>query len=264
MLDNMTFTLAAWTDLVGPAVVVALVLGSWINGALKKYGDERKKEVGGGDNELEVMASLRREQLRQATRQRGNAASQSGLQPNTSQMSMAERIAQARAKAQQEQRSQRPPPSSGQPQQQAAGRQDALAQRQAEIRRRQQAAQGKQRAQQQQQQQVQQQAQRRAQQQAQQRARQQQAQAHAKAQAQARHRGVLLHETVEAPKPTTSTVRKRVFKQAPPARQSVPELIPEASGPPRIGNLSLAELRKAIVLNEVLGKPVALRETQSF
>jgi len=257
MPQSFTFTLAAWQDLVVPAIVIASVVGSWIHNALKKYSEERKAELGEGQDEFEEMAAHRREQLMQAARQRPEVGTRRGLGSSPdSNLSMADRIARARAQAQQAQQVQRSsrPPGLAQPHPQDPRRQQALAQRQAELRQQQLAAQA--------QQQAQQQAQLRAQQQTQQRARQQRTQAHARAQAQARQRGTLLHEPVEPTQQPPPKPRRGDLKLTKAKRQPVPELIPEApvSGSALIGKLSRDDLRKAIVLNEILGKPVALRD----
>jgi hypothetical protein len=264
MPQNFTITLAALADYIVPAIVVASVVGSWIHNALKKYGDARKAEMGEGSPELQQMAAQRREQFREAARHRPEISARPG--PGSSpdaNLSMADRIARARAKAQQAQQTQQTQrPLSPAEQLQDPRIQQAIAQRRAQLRQQQQQQQARQQAQQQ----VQQQAQRRAQQQAQQRTRQQQAQAHARAQAQARQHGVLLHEPAEPSRQPTRKASRRTPEQPKTTRRSAHESIPEktATGPAPIGKLSLDDLRKAIVLNEVLGKPVALREEGSF
>ena len=250
-------TLADWTDLIVPAIVVASVVGSWIHGVLKKYGEQRKSEVDGYDTDLEAMAARRREELIRARRQGTQGGSQASMRVSDSpDMSMAERIARARAKAQQEQ--QGGAVVSNDETMAQARRQQALAQRRAELQQQQkEAALARKRAQEQARLRAQQQ-QRQAQAQAQ--ARRQRAAAHARAQAQARQRGTLMHEQVQATEPTESSTRRqlRVTKR----REPVPALIPieSESGPVRIGRLSRNELRRAIVMNEVLGKPLALRD----
>jgi hypothetical protein len=263
MQHSLTLTLAAWTDFIWIALVVASVIGSWIGNAKKKHQAQRRIDEGPDTLEIEEMAARRREQLQQTSRQRAQTQMQSGdavEQPAT--MSMAERIARARAKAQQEQSSQgegRPVEISQDHQPNEAQRR-VLAQRQAELNRRRQlaAAEAQQRAQLQ--------AQRRAQKQAQQRARQQHAQSHAQVQSQARRSGKLLHEPVPVSKATTASPRQvardRSAKRAKPTTQ--PVLISEVTELIPRGTLSRADLRRAIVLKEILDKPIALRDTQVY
>lgn len=252
MQQSLITTLAGISDWIGPIVILAFVVGPWIGSVLKKSGEQRQREEGGVEvsAELDQMAAHRREQLRQAARQRTRMQAPSGLSPGEpGNMTMAERIARARAKAQYEQRAQGEarPTQASQPQVPNEAQRRVLAQRQAaEV-----------------QQRAQQQTQRRAQRQVQQRTRQQQAQAHAQAQAQARQRGRLLHEPTPVPKPTTSTVRRLVPSR--PKRSKTPPAHPvpvatfgtlDLSKP-----LSRADLRNAIILKEVFDKPIALRDS---
>lgn len=262
MMDNLPLTLAAWDDWIWLALVGATVIGSWISNMKKKGEDQRKRDEGPASMELEEMAARRREQLRQASRSRAQVSQgggQSGGGGEPGNLTMAERIARARAKAQYEQRAQASaqPAQRPQPQMPNEAQRRALAQRQAELERRQQAAQAqaRQRAQQQAQQQARLQAQ-------QQRAR---AQAHARAQAQARQRGVLMHGHVEGPAPTESTTRRIVPSKPAPKRTPLQPVTRPASSRLLISSsLSREDLRRAIVLNEVLGKPVALRDDAGF
>lgn len=269
-MHSLPLTLAAWDDWIWLALVGATVIGSWISNMKKKGEAQRKRDEGPASMELEEMAARRREQLRQASRGRAHlsqSGGQTAVNSGTSggggepgNLTMAERIARARAKAQYEQRARGSTPSrQPQPQVPNEAQQRALAQRQAELERRQQAAQ------------AQAQARQRAQQQAQQRARLQaqqqraQAQAHARAQAQARQRGTLMHDHVEGPALTESTTRRIVPATGTPKRAPIqPVTRPAASRLLTIASLSREDLRRAIVLNEVLGKPVALRDDAGF
>lgn len=265
MMNGMTLTLAAWQDWIWIVVIGATVVGSWIGNLKKQSNEQRKRDEGPNSLELEEMASRRREQLRQVSGSRAQTpggGGASGGEPGN--LTMAERIARARAKAQYEQRAQGAGQSSQPPQVQAPNeaQRRALAQRQAELEHRQQAA----HAQQQSQQQARQQTQQRAQQQSQQQARRQRAQAHARAQAKARQRGVLVHENVAVPEPTESTTRRIVKDRPDRSRAKQPALTPQvgAVGPILSGSMSRSELRRAIVLNEVLGKPIAMRESEGL
>lgn len=263
MNSDMTLILAAWNDWIMPVVVVAIAIGSVIGNIKKKSEEQRKRDEGPGELEIGELAARRREQLRQTQRTRaqtggGSMTSGGGAEPGN--MTMAERIARARAKAQYEQRAQassRPTPQA-QPQVPNEAQRRALAQRRAELQRRQQAARAQQQSQQRQ-------AQDRARQQARQKAqaaRRQRAQAHARAQARARQRGTLIHDPVVVPGPTESTTRRVVPDQ--PKRQQRIEVQRTTSGvsmtTPITGGLSRADLRRAILLNEVLGKPRALED----
>lgn len=267
MQHSLTLTLAAWSDWIWIALVGATVIGSWIGNIKKKQQELRRHDEGSGALELDELAARRREQLRQVSRQRvqanqpAGASGVSGGAGEPGNMTMAERIARARAKAQYEQRTQGAGRLTQVPQPQVPNeaQRRALSQRQAELDRRHQATA-------QAQQQAQQQAQRRAQLQAQQRARQQRAQVHAQAQARARQRGRLMHAPVLVPEPTTSTIRRLVPDK--PARRQKPTPQPtpaiESVGVNLRGPLSRDELRRAIVLKELLDKPLALRRMESW
>ncbi len=257
MLDNITTTLAAdLTDFIWIGIVVVSIVGSMIGNVLKQQKEKRDREVGGSE-ELEEMAARRREQLRQATRQRGQPQAQAPQTGGTASgepgnLTMAERIARARAKAQYQQRGQ----SSGRSAEQAQ------AQAQAQLQRRQRMAQAQQQqqAQQQARQRAQQQARLRAQQQAQQRARQQRAQAHAQVQAKARQQGTLLHDQLPSQQQPASqptrTVRSPRRVKPRPAPVPASAIIGRDTG--RV--LSHANLRQAVILKEILDKPLALRQ----
>jgi len=257
----LPLTLAAWDDYIWLMLVGATVIGSWISNMKKKGEAQRKRDEGPASMEQQEVAARRREQLREASRSRVQASQggssagysagggSSGGEPGN--LTMAERIARARAKAQYEQRAQGsvPPAQRSQPQVPNEAQRRALAQRQAELQRRQQVAQV--------------QANQRAQQQAQQQARLQAQQQ--RAQAQARQRGVLLHDHTQAPGPTESTTRRLVPSTSTPKRPpSPPAARPAASRLLTSASLSRDDLRRAIVLNEVLGKPVALRDEAGF
>ncbi len=260
MTQHLTLTLAAWQDWIWLVIVGATIVGSAIGNMKKKSQAQRKRDEGHNPEQLEQMAARRREQLREASRGRmqtsagGGDASAGGGDPTN--LTMAERIARARAKAQYEQRSERSTQPA--PQEPNEAQRRALAQREAELQRRREAARAQQQAQERARQQAQ--AQQRARQQAQQRARQQQA--HTRARQQARQRGVLVHEHVVVPDPSESTTRRTVPTRKPRRASTQPvQLQPMPfSGSAITGNLSRDDLRKAIVLNEVLGKPVSLRE----
>jgi hypothetical protein len=274
MTHSMTLTLAAWQDFIWIAVFAAVMLGSWISNLKKQSQEQRKRDEGPNALELDEMAARRREQLRQASRSRAQAtggeggpagghsgARSGGASGEPGNMTMAERIARARAKAQYEQRAQGAGQSAQRSQAQVPNeaQRRALAQRRAELERQQQAA----RAQQQAQQRTRQQAQQRAQQQTR---RQQRAQAHARAQAQARQRGALIHEDVAVPEPTQSTTRRIVKDRPAQSQVTRPQQTMQAvgAGPVISGSLSRNDLRRAIVLNEVLGKPIAMRESEGL
>ncbi len=272
MTHSMTLTLAAWQDWIWIVVIGATVIGSWIGNLKKQSNEQRKRDEGPNALELNEMAARRREQLRQASRGRAqgvggeSAGGQSGRASGVpGNMTMAERIARARAKAQYEQRGQDTGHSAQRSQAQVPNeaQRRTLAQRQAEREHRREAA----HAQQQAQQRARQQAQQRAQQQTQQQTRRQRAQAHARAQAQARQRGALIHEVVAVPEPTESTTR-RIVKDRPVKSRvtQTPQKTPQGGsvGPVLSGSMSRSELRRAIVLNEVLGKPIAMRESEGL
>ncbi len=257
MQDSLTLTLAAWHDYIWLILVGATMVGSWISNIKKNQQKQRKRDEGPGALELQEMATRRREQLRQASAQRPQTQNQPGSAASgPGNMTMAERIARARAKAQYEQRDQGTarPTQASQPQVPNEAQRRVLAQRQAELDRRRQAAQA--------QQQAQQQAQRRAQQ----RTRQQRAKAHAQAQAQARQRGRLIHAPSPAPEPTTSTVRRIVPERSSRRVKRAPEpvLVPVESDTILRGPLSRTDLRRAIILKEILDQPIALRDAPSF
>lgn len=270
MQHSLTLTLAAWSDWIWIALVGATVIGSWIGNIKKQQQELRRRDEGSGALELDELAARRREQLRQVSHQRVQASRTAGASGvsgvsggggEPGNMTMAERIARARAKAQYEQRTQGAGRLTQVPQPQIPNeaQRRALAQRQAELdHRRQATAQA--------QQQAQQQAQRRARLQAQQRARQQRAQVHAQAQTRARQRGKLMHAPVLVPEPTTSTIRRLVPDK--PARRQKPTPQPtpaiESVGVNLRGPLSRDELRRAIVLKELLDKPLALRRMESW
>lgn len=270
MNHPMTLTLAAWQDWIWIVVMAAVMLGSALSNLKKKSQEQRKRDEGDSVQDLEQMAARRREELRQATRSPAQATMRPGGQSGGAEpgnLTMAERIARARAKAQYEQRAQagaqRGQPAM--PQEPNEAQRRALAQRRAEIERRQQAANAQQQAQQRARQQAQQQARLKAQQQAQARARAQ-AQAHARAQAQARQRGTLLHEQVVTPEPTESTTR-RLVTDATTSKRSSPidsVLRPRGSVIGPGASISRNDLRKAIIFKEVLGQPVALRDSEAF
>jgi len=266
MQHSLTLTLAAWSDWIWIALVGATVVGSWIGNIKKQQQEQRKRDEGPGALELAEMAARRREQLRQASRQRTQAnTSGGGLTGEPGNLTMAERIARARAKAQYEQRTQdagqRAEASQRQVPNEAQRR--VLAQRQAELEHRRQAASSQ--AQQRSQHQAQQQAQRRGSQQARQRATQQRAQAHAQAQARARRSGRLIHAPSAAPEPTTSTTH-RLVTDSPTKRKPTaqPVLVPVTDDTIPRGPLSRADLRRAVILKEILDKPIALRDGWGF
>lgn len=259
MTDHLTLTLAAWPDWIWIVIIGASIVGSMIGNVKKKSQAQRKRDEGHNPQQLEEMAARRRAELRQQAGSRmqtpGSHPSGGGDEPGN--LTMAERIARARAKAQYEQRSQRvqQPEQSAPPQGPNAAQRRALAQRQVELERRRQTT----RAQQQAQHRARMQAQQRARQQARQRAQRQRA--HAQAQAQARQRGVLVHEHVVVPEPSQSTTRRSVLpgKSTRPVTQPI-ELTPlPTSGSDLTRHMTRDDLRKAIVMNEVLGKPVGLR-----
>lgn len=269
MQHGLVLTLAGIESWILIALLLAPAIAGWIKKTKKEQQDQRRIDEGGASLELEEMAAKRREQLRQASQQRaqanlsgggstGGQASGGGASPGN--MTMAERIARARAKAQYEQRAQSGLQQGGasQPQVPNEAQRRALEQRQAELqRRREAAARQQQRAQQQQAQ-----AQQRARQRAQQQARQRQAQAQSRAQARARQRGQLVHESVVVPDPTESKTRRLVPSEPKPKpRQTSAQPVAGSRRPVSIlgGRMTRDELRRAIVMNEVLGKPLALR-----
>jgi len=256
-------------------IVGAMVIGSWLSNLKKNSQKQRRRDEGHNPQQLEEMAARRREQLRRANRDRtqtqAGGLSRGGGAPGQAEpgnMTMAERIARARAKAQYEQRS---GGSSGQASAEVGPealdpRAQARARQQAELARRRKAAQAQQ---EQAQQHAQQQARRQAQQQRAQRQAQQQRtrkqRAHTQAKARARQQGTLIHEHVAVPDPTNSTTKRLVPTRPDPrpkarAAQAAGNTL--ASGALFSGGLSRDDLRRAIVLNEVLGKPLALRQDE--
>jgi hypothetical protein len=256
-MHGIPLTLAAWTDWIWLIVLAAGVIGSAISNMKKQGQKQRKLDEGPAAEDLEAMAARRRAELRQQMAGRGGG----GTAGEPGNLTMAERIARARAKAQYEQRSQTMAgPVRAQPQVPNEAQRRALAQRQAELARRQQATSAQQQAKARAQQQAQQRARLQAQQQ---RAQQQraQAQAHARAQAQARQRGVLLHEHVEGPVLTESTTKRTVTSKLDAKRPDArPAATRSTAGLLTSRGLSRDELRQAIILNEVLGRPVGLRD----
>ncbi len=268
MQHGLILTLGGIESWIVIALLLAPAIAGWIKKAKKDQQKQREIDEGGASMELEQMAAKRREQLRQASQQRaqanlsggsasGSHTSGGGASPGN--MTMAERIARARAKAQYEQRAQgssstSPKAGSADPQAPNEAQRRALEQRQAELQRRREAA-----ARQQQKAQQQAQAQQRAQQ-----ARQQQAQAHSRAQARARQRGRLIHEEVAVPEPTSSSPRRLVYSK-PEKRQRPAEPVADNGAVSVLGaKMTRDELRRAIVMNEVLSKPIALRDTDNW
>ena len=269
MINSPTLTLAIdWADWIWIIFVGAVFIGTWLKNLKDKSDERRKRDEGHNPVELEQMAARRREQIRQATRNRtqmstDRTSAASGSRGESGNLSMAERIARARAKAQQEQRSQQVSrqPQRPQPQVPNEAQRRALAQRHAELERRRQAERTQKQAQQQAQQRARQQAQQRATQQS----RAQRAQTHSRAQAQARQRGVLIHEHVAVPEPSQSTTRRLVSTPKKlTARTSTPLMGKPKSDVITPGSLSRSDLRKAIIMNEVLGKPIAMRDADSL
>ncbi len=274
---------------IGTWVLIALfvvpAIGKWIASTKKNQQEQRRRDEGMVSQDIDQLAARRREQLRQASRQRSQANTSADLSGGLSagasggtsggasgggggspgNMTMAERIARARSKAQYEQRTQSAGPQSGPGEPGEPGgpagsqipneaQRRALEQRQAELERRRQAAKAQQQNQQQ------------AQQRAKQQARQQRAQAHQRAQTQARQRGKLIHETVPVPEPTSSVPRRLVPSKPAQRQKAAPR---SDSSVQSIGldfskHLSRDELRRAIILKEVLDKPLALREGGAF
>jgi hypothetical protein len=278
MQHSLTLTLGGIGSWVVIALLIAPAIGKWIGNAKKQQQDQRRRDEGGGALDIDQIAARRREQLRQASRQRSQAnTSAGGLSRGISggasggvsggggspgNMTMAERIARARAKAQYEQRSQGTAQQAraSAPQVPNEGQRRALAQRQAELDRRRQllADQNQQQARQQTQQRTGQQAN----QQAQQLARRQRAQAHQRAQAQARQRGGLVHEAVATPEPGSSVPRRLVPHKPQKDAHAVSQggATIQSGGVSFRGQLTRNELRRAIVLKEILDKPIALRD----
>ena len=269
MTPPMTLTLAAWQDLIWIVVFAAVMLGSALSNLKKKSQEQRKRDEGDSVRDLEQMAARRREELRQMSSGRAQAQGPVGSAGEPGNLTMAERIARARAKAQYEQRAQHGAQRGqrARPQEPNDAQRRALAQRRAELERRQQAANAQQQAQQRARQQAQQRARLQAQQQAQAaQARQQRAQTHARAQAQARQRGTLIHERVMAPEPTESTTHRLIPDATTPKRSSpIGSAAPtRASVTGLLASISRNDLRKAIIFKEVLGKPIALREGETY
>ncbi len=261
-MQHFPLTLAGWDDWIWLILVGATVIGSWIGNIKKQSQKQRRIDEGPAADELEAMAARRREELRRQAQQRSRLSGSD--EPGN--LTMAERIARARAKAQYEERARSISDRSPEQAPNEAQRR-ALAEHQAELERRRQAA----RARQQARLRAQQQAQRQARQQAQLRAQQQQvrqrAQAHAQAVARARQRGVLIHEHAPAPKPTESQTRRLVPEKPTPVQSLRPTRVTGKDSSQRLINsadLTPRELRRAIVLNEVLGKPLALRQSAGY
>lgn len=253
-MHSLPLTLAAWDDYIWLMLVGATVIGSWISNMKKKGEAQRKRDEGPASMEPQEPATRRREQLRQASRGRAqtpqpggqptgfsggnvglNAGGGAGGGGEPGNLTMAERIARARAKAQYQQRNQgavQAPPRT-QAQVPNAAQRRALQQRQDELQRRQQAAQAQARQQAQQQ----------------------------RAQAQARQRGTRSYDPAPGPTPTRTTTRQSVPGTSTPNRPTIQTVTrPAPSSLLTSSSLSRDDLRRAIVLNEVLGKPVALRD----
>jgi hypothetical protein len=74
-----------------------------------------------------------------------------------------------------------------------------------------------------------------------------------------------MHDHVEGPALTESTTRRIVPGTSTPKQSAVqPVTRPASSWLLTSASLSREDLRRAIVLNEVLGKPVALRDDAGF
>lgn len=267
---------------IGIAVVVTAgsAIGNWMKQRAEreqaqKAADRRRHAAGStGSGDLDDVASRRREQLRQMSQQRqtqGNAGRAGATSGGTSgggeptNLTMAERIARARAKAQYEQRAEglrdrgrsesartaRPAEES------PAAATSRREQAELEARRRQQVAQrdaSEARAREQQ---------RRAAQQAQQRQRQQAAQRQQQlAQQQAatlRRQRELQSMAVAEDHGPIDAGESVVHRHVPDAEAlPVPELIQAESV--SLSKMNRASWRRAIILKEVIDRPVALRE----
>ena len=283
MLKSSLLTLAAveWEKIVTAAVFVVIVFGSAIANLIKKWletKEQNKRQTQGGEHQsgsrLDDLAARRREQLQAAARQRQQPSAQTrqarpgGTDP--ANLSMAERIARARAQAQYNKRSQKlqqgtsPQAASSRAQDTAAQqmRQQQAAQQQA--RRAQEAAQQQARAQQQQARQQQ----ARAQQQARQRAAPQPPQRQAAPVPQRRRSRTSTPTLRQTRRMRISTTKhKPIDAGKSVVHRHVPEASPGAIAPhlllagERLDAKMLAPhaLRQAILLKEILDKPLALR-----
>ncbi|HEX7009042.1 MAG TPA: hypothetical protein VF184_03615 [Phycisphaeraceae bacterium] len=248
-------------DLVMYGVLALIVIGSWIANAAKKYSqqqEERKRQLQRmlrdarqeGQADLDALTQRQRQDLQTITQQRMEISAQQPSSEPTN-LTMAQRIARARAKAQYEERARQLRQAQQQQQQRPQtipGLRTPPADLQAQARMRAQ-AQAAQRARQQQQElarrrallQAQQEAQRRAQEQRRQQIlRQQQTQQQALARRRQQER-----LSLERVAPPMSLVQ--------PAKPKRPAL--------RIGPITPQSLAQAVILKEILDPPLALRES---
>ncbi len=242
-------------DLIGYLVVALVILGPWIAGLLKKAADADKKnkarleerQQGGGASQkrLDDLAARRRAELRAQAqaRQQGAAAPSGGVDP--SNLTMAERIARARAKAQYENRQtqiqQETPPGR---EAESAARQRAEAEAAARRRAEQEA-------------QARQQEQRRA-------AERQDAQRRAERSARQKAEAARRQRVERSRRARESQRVQAAVTPRPAARSAKPQAIVLEPMTPidEAGGLVFdrQSLRQAIILKEVLDRPVALRD----
>lgn len=280
-------TLGAIEELVLGVIMVIVLVGSWVANRVKEQQEESAREQRGlrrGSSgeakvDLDEVAAQRREQLRQMARQRmqqggrgasasqGGAASGGGGQ-DLSSLSMAERIARARAAGRGESADQSPDlRQSGWEDQQAEARRRAE-QREQERRRREQEerreVQRRERAEAERRRQTE--ARRRErEQQAQQRARQQRRQAQQRQARQQRQTQQVTARRQEAIAPITDEGGARQSRgQVSRATKPGPRVwgARTAGGPSAhlMAMLHGPGLRDAMVLKEILDRPIALRE----
>ena len=257
-------------DVIIYAIATIILVGSWVVNILRKQAEDRREQeqtgtggAGGAGGagastgskaSLDDMAARRREELRALARERGEARTGPANRPGAGEpvnMSMAERIARARAKAQYEQRAQRigapassspgqsPPPARPEPMSSphSAGgmtemeraRQRDLQRRQAEARKRQEA-------------------QRRANAEQERRSRQRQQERQQAQQAAEQRRR-------EAEKASLERSRQRSVRSA-----CAPDGAGAGAGAIAFNRQSL---RDAVILREVFDRPLALREASS-
>ncbi|MFI4862402.1 MAG: hypothetical protein ACIAXF_17185 [Phycisphaerales bacterium JB063] len=238
---------------IGPIVILIIVIGGWIIKAVNAMNESKaKREKSGNRPDYEELAARRRAELQQQAQQRGPATLQA-TQRDPSSMSMAERIEMARQRAQQQQGGQGVDPRA-----EALRRQQQEAMRQ---RQQQEQAARQQRLQQEQarrQQQQQQQQRARQQQQQQQQTLKQQRAAAKRTQQGIRQRDERLHrashERVHKTPKRDQAVRKLEAALAPGRRPKRKGALLD------FGKLNRRSLRQAMILKEVLDKPVALRD----
>lgn len=274
-----------WDTIIWIGIAVVVTAGSAIGNWMKQRAerekaqqaaDRRRHSAGStGKGDLDDVAARRREQLRQMSQRQQSQARAGGVSGGAAgggeptNLTMAERIARARAKAQYEQRAEglrdrgrsepaQTPRAEGESQAAADRRRE---QAQLEQRRRQQQAQRRQREAAESRAEQQQRAQQAQQRQRQQAAQRQKQLAQQRAAAQRRQRAESMRVAEEhGPIDAGESVVQRHVPDAEPV--PVPELIEVE--PVSLSKMNRASWRRAIILKEVLDRPVALRDSASL